>query len=165
MKNKFFKRFIGTIEDRDEYQLKEIYKELAFSGILLWYLTLLLMFISLIVDTIHNTLNFLTIALLIVNMIYAINVTSNLRKKRLDDTDCVNIEEYKDKKKQLKKSSTIAGIMWGIFMLVSMQYLLPFLSYGTIDISWSKVLIWVIGGLAFSTIIYWSSVSKIQKYF
>lgn len=31
MKNKFFNRFIGTIEDRDEYQLKEIYKELAFS--------------------------------------------------------------------------------------------------------------------------------------
>lgn len=98
MKNKFFNRFIGTIEDRDEYQLKEIYKELAFSWTLLWYLTLVLIFISLIIDTIHNTLNFLTIALLIVNMIYAMNITSKLREKGLDVTDCVTIEEYKDKK-------------------------------------------------------------------
>lgn len=165
MKNKFVKRFIGTIEDRDEYQLKEIYKELAFSGILLWYLTLLLMFISLIIDTVNNTLNFLTIALLFVNLIYTINITSNLRKNRLSDTDCVTIEEYKNKKKQLKKSSTIAGIMWGIFMLVFMQYLLPFLSYGSIDISWFKVLLWVIAALVFGTIIYWNSVSKIQKHF
>lgn len=31
-------------------------------------------------------------------MIYAMNITSKLRKKGLDVTDCVTIEEYKDKK-------------------------------------------------------------------
>jgi Ca2+/Na+ antiporter len=165
MKNKFLKYFIGTIEDRDEYQLREIYKELAFSGILLWYLLLLLMFTSLIIDTIHNTLNFSTIALFVLTMIYAVNIVSRLRKKRLDDTDCASIEEYKVKKRQIKKKSTFLGIIWGVFMLVMMQYIFPFLSYGSIDISWRYVLIWGIAGLAFGTIIYWSSVSKLQKHF
>lgn len=50
-------------------------------------------------------------------------------------------------------------------MLVTMQYLLPFLSYGAIDISWPKVLLWVIAAIVFSTLIYWISVSKIQKHF
>lgn len=31
------------LDDRDEYQRNEIYEELAFSGILLWFLTTLLM--------------------------------------------------------------------------------------------------------------------------
>lgn len=99
MKNKFLKYFINTVNDRDEYQLREIYKELAFSGILLWYLTLLIMFISLIIDTVNNTLNFSTIVLFLLVMVYSINIVLRLRKKRLDDTDCASLEEYKDKKK------------------------------------------------------------------
>ncbi|MCG2353485.1 DUF3278 domain-containing protein [Staphylococcus epidermidis] len=165
MKNKFLKYFINTVDDRDEYQLREIYKELAFSGILLWYLTLLVMFISLIIDTINNTLNFSTIALFLLVMVYSINIVLKLRKKRLDDTDCASLEEYKDKKEKLKKKSTIAGITWGVFMFIMMQYIFLFLSYGSIDVSWWDVLIWGIAGLAFGTIIYWSSVSKLQKHF
>lgn len=165
MKNKFLKYFINTVNDRDEYQLREIYKELAFSGILLWYLTLLIMFISLIIDTVNNTLNFSTIALFLLVMVYSINIVLRLRKKRLDDTDCASLEEYKDKKEKLKKKSTIAGITWAVFMFIMMQYIFPFLSYGSIDVSWWGVLIWGIAGLAFGTIIYWSSVSKLQKHF
>lgn len=165
MKNKLLKRFIGAIDDRDEFQLQEIHKELAFSGILLWYLTMLLMFASLVVDTIHNTLTFITPALLIINMVYAINVVSKLRKKHLDDTDCASIEEYKEKKKRLKKSSTIAGVAWGIFMLILMQYIFPYLSTGDIDVSWWDVLIWIFAGVCFGTAIYWLSRSKLRKHF
>lgn len=165
MKNKLIKRFIGAIDDRDEYQLQEIHKELAFSGILLWCLTMLLMFASLVVDTIHNTLTFITPALLIINMVYAIIVVSKLRKKRLDDTDCASIEEYKEKKKRLKKSSTIAGVAWGIFMFIFMQYIFPYLSIGEIDVSWWDVLIWVFAGVFFGTATYWFSRSKLRKHF
>lgn len=165
MKNKFLKYFINTVDDRDEYQLREIYKELAFSGILLWYLTLLIMFISLIIDTINNTLNFSTIALFLLVIIYSVNIVLRLRKKRLDDTDCASLEEYKYKKGKLRKKSTIAGITWGIFMFIMMQYIFPFLSYGSINVNWWDVLIWGVAGLAFGTIIYWSSVSKLQKHF
>ncbi|MEN1968429.1 DUF3278 domain-containing protein [Lentibacillus sp. N15] len=165
MRNKILKRFIGAIDDRDEYQLQEIHKELAFSGILLWGLTLILMFISLVIDTIHNTLTFITPALLIVNMVYAIKVVSKLRKKNLDDIDCATMEEYKEKKKGLKKSSTIAGVAWGITMLIFMQYIFPYLSVGEIDVSWWNVLIWAFAGVFFGIATYWLSRSKLRKHF
>ena len=42
MKTKIFNHFIGAIDARDEYQQQEIYKELAFTGILLYYVTMTL---------------------------------------------------------------------------------------------------------------------------
>ncbi|GGN53549.1 DUF3278 domain-containing protein [Oceanobacillus indicireducens] len=165
MRNKLINRFIGAIDDRDEYQQQEIYKELALSGMLLWYLTMLLMVVGLIVDTIHNKLSFLTPALFIINMVYAGIIMSRLRKKQLDDTDCASIEEYEEKKKRLKKSSTFGGVLWGLFMLIFMQYVFPYLSTGEIDVSWLKVLIWGIGGIFFGSMMYWFSKSKLQKHF
>lgn len=165
MKNKFLKYFINTVDDRDEYQLREIYKELAFSGILLWYLTLLIMFISLIIDTVNNTLNFSTIALFLLVMVYSINIVLRLRKKRLDDTDCASFEEYKDKKEKLKKK--IYNRRYNVGCL--------YVHYGAVYFSF--FILWLDrrklvrcldmgnSGLAFGTIIYWSSVSKLQKHF
>lgn len=165
MKNKVLNRFIGAMDDRDEYQLSEIYKELAFSGIVLWYLTTLLMFISLIIDTIQNTLSFGTIALLILNMTYAILTVIKLRRKQLDDTDCASIEEYEEKKKQLKKAMSLAGVQWGLFMLVFMEYVSPYLSTGEINVEWWNIVIWLLGGVGFGLSMYWFSKSKLQKHF
>lgn len=165
MKDKLLKRFIGAIDDRDEYQLQEIHKELAFSGIFLWCMTMLVMFASLVVDTVQNTLTFITVALFIVNMIYAIRIVAKLRKKHLDGTDCATIEEYREKKKQLRKQSTIAGVAWAVTMLILMQYVFPYLSTGEIDASWQKILIWVIAGIFFGATLYWFAKSKLQKHF
>ncbi|MDV2582383.1 hypothetical protein [Alkalibacillus haloalkaliphilus] len=66
MKNKVINHFVGTLDNRDECQQQEIYKELAFSGIILWYLTMLSMFVSLVIDTMQNTLSFATPSLLII---------------------------------------------------------------------------------------------------
>ncbi|WP_040984794.1 DUF3278 domain-containing protein [Oceanobacillus jeddahense] len=162
MKNKLLTSFIGAIDDRDEYQQQEIYKELAFSGILLWYLSMLIMLVSLIIDTIHNTFSFSTSALLILNMIYAVMLTSRLRKKQLDSTDCASLEEYQKKKQQLKKSSAFAGVFWGFFMLILMQYVFPYLSTGEIDAGWQHLLIWGAAGILFGTIVYRFSKSKLQ---
>lgn len=68
------------LDDRDEYQRNEIYEELAFSGILLWFLTTLLMVISFVMDVFQNSLSFTTIALIIINMVYVIIITIRLRK-------------------------------------------------------------------------------------
>ncbi|MGX1724965.1 hypothetical protein [Bacillus haynesii] len=84
MKNQVLNRFIGAVDDRDEYQRYEIYKELAFSGVLLWYLSMLLMFISLIIDTIQNTLSFATPSLFMINMIYGAMIIIKMRKKHHD---------------------------------------------------------------------------------
>ncbi|MGY0694570.1 DUF3278 domain-containing protein [Virgibacillus sp. FSP13] len=165
MKSKLLNRFIGALDERDEYQQQEIYKELAFSGMLLWCLTMLLMLISLVTDTIHNKLSFVTPSLFLINMVYAIFILVRLRKKHLDDTDCASIEEYEDKKKRLRKSSALAGILWGLFMLIMMQYLFPYLSTGEIDVSWQNILIWGIAGIFFGTALYWISKSKLKKQF
>ncbi|AYV70165.1 DUF3278 domain-containing protein [Bacillus circulans] len=165
MRNKILNRFIGVYDDRDEYQLYEIHKELAFSGIMLWYLTTLLMIISLIIDTIHHTLSFATPSLFIVNMIYAILTLIKIRKKQLDETDCASIEEYEEKKKQLKKSSFLAGIQWGLSMLILMEYVFPYLSTGELNLEWWNVLIWLLGGMLFGMTMYLFSKSKLQKHF
>ena len=81
MKNKLLNHFIGVMDDRDEYQQQEIYKELAFSGMLLWSLSMLLMLVSIVIDTIQNTISFSTPALLMINMIYAFYITIRLLKR------------------------------------------------------------------------------------
>lgn len=98
-------RFIGVLDERDEYQKQEIHKELAFAGIMLWVLEMLLMASSLVVDDMHNTLSFQTFSLLIINMVYATYIMVRLRKHNLDDMDCASLEEYERKRKQLKKLS------------------------------------------------------------
>ncbi|MFC1283878.1 DUF3278 domain-containing protein [Bacillus paralicheniformis] len=165
MKNQILNRFIGAVDDRDEYQRYEIYKELAFSGVLLWYLSMLLMFISLIIDTIQNTLSFATPSLFMINMIYGAMIIIKMRKKHLDETDCASIEEYEEKKKRLKKTSFLAGFQWGLSMLVFMEYVSPYLSTGEINVSWWNILIWVLGGIFFGMTMYWFSKSKLQKHF
>lgn len=165
MKNQILNRFIGVMDDRDEYQLFEIHKQLAFSGILLWYLSMILMFISLVIDTTQNTLSFSTPALLIINMVYAVMTLIRLRKKQLDETDCASIEEYEEKKKQLKKTSFIIGIQWGLFMIVFMGYVSPYLSTGEIDVSLPVILTYALGGIFFGGTMYWFSKSKLKKHF
>jgi Protein of unknown function (DUF3278) len=165
VKNQILNRFIGVLDDRDEYQLFEIHKQLAFSGILLWYLSMILMFISLVIDTIQNTLSFATPSLFIINMVYAVMTLIRLRKQHLDETDCATIEEYEEKKKQLKKTSYIIGFQWGLFMVVFMEYVSPYLSTGEIDVSWSGILIYALGGIFFGMTLYLFSKSKLKKHF
>lgn len=165
MNKKLLNLFIGAIDERDEYQQQEIYKEFAFSGIVLWFFTMLLMFLSIVLDTIHDQLSFITLSLLAINMLYAIYVTRRLQKKQLHSTDCASLEEYKEKKKRLKKSSALAGSLWSIFMVIVMQYLFPYLSTGEINVSWANILTWFVAGGAFSVALYWFSKSKLIKHF
>ena len=165
MKNQILNRFIGVIDNRDEYQTQEIYKELAFSGMLLWGLTMLLMSISLVIDTIKNEVSFITLALLIVNLVYAALLMVRLNRKQLDNSDCATIEEYNAKKNRLKRACTIAGIQWGLFMVILMEYIFPFLSKEAIQLSWINILIWFAGGLFFGIIMYAISKAKLKKYF
>ncbi|GAB4074675.1 hypothetical protein GCM10028778_21780 [Barrientosiimonas marina] len=165
MRDKLLNRFIGTMDDRDEYQRHEIHKMLASSGALLWIVTMLLMLFSLIMDTIHNKMSFITPALFIINMAYAFNITVRLRKNRLDDTDCASPEEYRVKKRQLIKSSALSGLLWGFLMLFMMEYLFPYLETGDLAMSWSNTLIWVVAGIIFGLIMYLFGKSKLNKPF
>ena len=165
MNNKLLNRFIGNLDDRDEYQKQEIYKELAFWGVLLWTSTMLLMFASFIADTIRNSLSFITIALLIINMLYAGILTIRLRKNHLDETDCATMEEYEIKKRRLRKSSLLAGSVFGILLIFFNLYLFPYLSSGTIEFSLFTLSVSVITAIGYGMAMYYVAKSKLKKHF
>ncbi|MES5849433.1 MULTISPECIES: DUF3278 domain-containing protein [unclassified Bacillus cereus group] len=160
---KLYKHFIGAIDERDEYQKQEINKELAFSGMILWYLNMIAMFIMLIVDTINNTMSIGTIITFIINMIYAGYLIRNIEKKKLNDTECTTKEEYLEKKKKLKKQSLKAGIYFSFQMFILMCYIFPYLSSGTISISLFDIIIWSGGGIFFGVSIYLVALSNLKK--
>lgn len=165
MKNKLLNRFIGALDNRDEYQLQELHKELAFSGMILWILMMTLMFISFILDAIHNTVSFMTMALLTINMIYAFSVLIKTRKKGLDNTDCANITEYKNKKKYIKKNSILSGIIFTFLSLILSLYITPYLSTGEIDVNWFDTLRYAFSGFIFGLGVYFLAKSRLKKNF
>ncbi|MEK4532145.1 hypothetical protein [Solibacillus sp. FSL K6-1554] len=165
MKNQIFNHFIGAIDTRDEYQQQEIYKELAFTGILLYYVTIVLMMVSLITDLVQQTVSIMTPILLIVNIGYSILIMKRINKKEWMATDCATPEEYEINVRRLKRSSTFGGISWGLMMLLFMEYLMPLISREEISFSWIGVISWGIGGALFGTAIYYISKSKLVKYY
>lgn len=165
MKEQIINRFIGVIDNRDEYQKQEIFKELAFSGIILYFFTIILMVGSFVIDTINNEISLITPALIILNIAYAGFITMRLNKKQLDVTDCVTPEEYELKKSKLKKSSTFAGLQWGLSMLLLMEYIFPLIGREKITFSWIQVIPWCLGGVAFGVCIYAFSNSKLRKHY
>jgi len=165
MRDKLLNRFIGVMDDRDEYQQQEIFKVLSFSGMLLWVMTLTLMMVCLIADAINDELSVGTVGLLIINMVYASYTLIQLRRKQLDGMDCETEEEYLLKKKRLRKSSTFAGLQWGILMFIMMQYILPYINEGTLDVSWTTFIIWMVAGILFGLFTYWLSKSRLKKHY
>ena len=165
MKNQIFNHFIGAIDDRDEYQQQEIYKELAFSGIILYYLLMLLMGTSLIIDLVQQTFSLITPILLIVTIGYSGFLMKRLNKKEWMATDCATPEEYEMNVHRLKRSSTLAGISWGLMMLLWMEYLMPLISREEISFSWVGVISWGIGGVFFGIMMYFFAKSKLEKHY
>lgn len=165
MKHQIFNHFIGAIDERDEYQQQEIYKELAFTGILLYYMTMLLMMISFIIDLVQQTFSIMSPVLLVVNIVYSYLIMIRLNKKEWMVTDCATPEEYEMNVRKLKRSSTLAGINWGLLMLLWMEYLMPFISREEIMFSWIDLVIWTIGGAVFGVAMYYFAKSKLEKHY
>lgn len=165
MKNQIFNHFIGAIDARDEYQQQEIYKELAFTGILLYYVTMALMMISLINDLVLQTVSIMTPILLVVNIGYSVLIMKRLNRKEWLVTDCATPEEYEINVRRLKRSNTFGGISWGLMMLLWMEYLMPLISREEINFSWIGVIIWGIGGVLFGIAMYFVSKSKLEKHY
>ncbi|MFD3448849.1 DUF3278 domain-containing protein [Microbacteriaceae bacterium 4G12] len=162
-KEHMYNRFIGALSERDEYQKQEINKELAFSGMMLWYLSMLAMFVMLIIDTIHNTISVGTILIFLINMVYAGYLMGKIEKKKLNDTECTTEEEYLEKKKLLQKQSSKAGVLWGFQMFILMSYIFPYLRSGKVSISLFDVIIWSCGGIFFGGAIYVVGLFNLKK--
>jgi uncharacterized membrane protein YqjE len=145
---------IGEMNKRDEYQLQEMNKELAVAGMVLYRMNMIAMFIMLIIDTSNNTLSSGTIVLLCINLLYSIYTVVVTRKNNLMDMECVIEEEYRGKRKELRKSSVKASVSWGLYMFIFMCYVSPYLSTGEIDVSSFDAILWACGGGFFGLSMY-----------
>ena len=87
-----------------------------------------LMVISLINDLVQQTFSIMTPILLVVNIGYSALIMKRLNKKEWMATDRATPEEYEMNVHKLKRSSTLAGISWGLMMLLWMEYLMPLIS-------------------------------------
>ena len=163
MKENIINKFIGAFDERDEYQKQEIYKELAFSGIIFYYMSMFLMVISLIIDTFKNELSLITPILVMINIGYSGYIAFRLNKKQLDISYCMTSEEYNIKKAKLRRSSVSVGIQWGFWMIIMMEYILPFIGGEALSLSWFNMMIWLIGGLLLGVFLYFVSKSKLKK--
>lgn len=161
--NALYQRFIGFVDTRDEYQQKEMDHILAMNTIWMFYLMVLLLLVSLAVDTMHHTLTVGTISLFFLLEIMSVYVMTKIRKKGLDNTEWETKEEYQQKISYLRKKSIFSGIQWGSMMLFMVDFLFPYLSNEVIDINWYSLLIWVFAGALFGTLMYFINKSKLTK--
>lgn len=163
LEEKLFKRYIGYIDDRDEYQKSVIYMILAKLNMYLFYLTSILMLISLLFDTIHHRFTFGTFALFFIQQFNAYYILIKLRKSRVDITEFYDNNTYQNQLKKLKKQSSVAGIQWAFFMIVMNNYILPTISGDSIILNLNSFIIWILGGVFFGVIIYFFGKVKIKK--
>ncbi|HHX68093.1 MAG: DUF3278 domain-containing protein [Miniphocaeibacter sp.] len=163
--NFLYKRFIGFNNNRDEYQEKEINKKLALGYIFAFYMILVLMMISFIIDTVNHTISFGTVALFLLLEFISLYIFIGIRKNKIDTTECYSQEEYRLAIKKLKKNSLFIGIFWGVSIFLFTEMLSPFLTGENFNIKFFSIIIYSIGGFIFGTIMYFLEKSKLKKEF
>lgn len=164
LEEKLFNRYIGFIDERDEYQKSVIYKTLAKLNMYSFYLISILMLISLIFDTISHRFTFGTFALFFIQQFNAYYILIKLRKSGVDITEVYDNITYLKQLKRLKKQSIIAGIQWAFFMIIMNNYIFPMISSGDIIVNTKSVVIWSLGGLFFGVVIYFLGKGKLKKF-
>lgn len=163
MKKRMIHQLVGAMDERDEYQQREIDRELAFSGVLLWYLSMGLMLIMIIADTAQQSFTVYPVLLFVINMVYAGYVTVSIKRKQLDESDTLNWREYEEKKKKLRSSSVKGGAVWMLFMLIMMEYVLPVLGGGEVALTGVRFMIWGMAAVVFAGLFYLFAVSRLNK--
>ncbi|MEK4045224.1 DUF3278 domain-containing protein [Paenibacillus sp. FSL H8-0048] len=163
MEKRMLKPFVGYIKERDEYQQGEIHRILAGACMHALYLTSGLMLISLIMDTIHHTFTFGTMALFIVQQFLAYYILIRLRKTGVAETEYDSDADYEQIINALKKKYFLAGAQWGITMFILMEFLFPALAGEKIEIHLFNILLWCIAGAAFGIITYFLQKRNIKK--
>ena len=164
LEEKLFKRYIGFIDERDEYQKSVIYKTLAKLNMYSFYLISILMLISLIFDTINHRFTFGTFALLFIQQFNAYYILIQLRKSGVDITEVYDNITYLKQLKRLKKQSVISGIQWAFFMIIMNNYIFPSLLGENIILNIKSIIIWSLGGLSFGLGLYFIEKVKLRKF-
>lgn len=151
------RRVIGVRGPLDEASEAEVNRVLA--GLASWsfYLTTVLMTISLGMD-VHRAgeidVTFGSVALLILQQFAAWYLIIRMRKSRVHDVRTESETDYRQEIVRAKRSAAWAGLCWGVFMMATMNWLLPFIAGLPINTDIVHHLIWLVGGVLFGWILY-----------
>lgn len=151
------RRVIGARDPLDEAQEAEVNRVLA--GLASWsfYLTSVLMMISLGMD-VHRAgeidVTFGSLALLILQQFAAWYLILRMRKSRVHDVRTASGTDYRRELVRAKKSAAWAGLYWGVFMMATMNWLLPAIAGQPFNTDIVHHLVWLVGGAFFGWIMY-----------
>lgn len=160
---KMLQHFIGYTENRDEYQQSQIYRIVAQAGICAFYLSIILMGISLVIDVRAHQFTFGTFALFLVAIFISNFVLLRLRKSGLSNSEYSSATDYRRKITHLKKRSIYQALYFGIVMYVLTGYIFPTLAGEPIQFKWRAIIFLVAGTLVFGFGMYFASKIALKK--
>ncbi|WP_017472933.1 DUF3278 domain-containing protein [Amphibacillus jilinensis] len=161
MKTKLINRILGFSRDRDEFQYQEIYRILGNTGMWLWCISMVYMFVRLFFINYQQaspSIDYFFI--LVLNLTYAGVITIRLRVSKVDIEEIYSYQDYMIIKKKIKWQAVFMGITWGLQMFTLMG-LFDFLYTGTYTYGFIHLTIWLCGGALFGTFMYFSGKSKL----
>ena len=154
IEKKLLKRFVGYIDDRDEYQQKMIYKILANANMMTFILLMVCMMISFIWDAWHQTVSLGTIFLFLIQQFNSYYVLAKTKKFDVVKTEVFDEETYKKELNKIKKGAILSGINWGISMFAWMEFLFPLILNDPIELKWFNICVWFIASILFGGSMY-----------
>lgn len=152
------RRLLGRRQALDDGERQRLDRVLADGAILVfYYLGTVLMVISLVVDAYTHqriTVSFGTAALLGIQLVFSMYVIRASKKAGLSAPEPLPSSDHALAHKRLKCESLLAGLGWGIFMMLVMNVLLPWLAGQPVKQDLFQWLIWFVGGSVFGWLMY-----------
>ncbi|MFV0558258.1 MAG: DUF3278 domain-containing protein [Enterococcus sp.] len=162
IEEKLIQHYVGYIGERDEYQKSKIYEILSSANMLTIYLSTILMFISLIWDSVHQKITLGTIFLLVVQQFNSLYLVFKLKKYQVQQTEFYDQASYLQAVKQIRRKTFLGGLNYCVWMWVMNVVVLPSLWQDEIHITWYKTTIWLITGIFFGITMYFFSKSQLR---
>lgn len=155
--------FVGLETERDEYQLIEGRKIMAYCHVYSFYAVSIAMLLSLLYDLYFETLSIGTLLLLFIQQATAAYTFAITRKLNIDIDEVYNYETYKNRLKTLRVKSFKIGLFFGSVMYVWMELIFPHFIGESINLNLKSIVRYIISGIFFGTVMYFAAKSKIIK--
>ena len=161
--SKFMSSFVGLEMEDDEYQRQMGFEILTNAFNYLFILLSSLMLVSLVWDVMHLTISVGTILFFIILQASSIILLNKSRKNQAAVTEVYSDEEYKEEIHKLRKSSIKIGLYWGTSMYITMEIIFKVVAGEKFEFSFFDLIIWILGGALFGTMMYYTSKLKVKK--
>ncbi|MDO4231967.1 MAG: hypothetical protein Q4D19_07540 [Lautropia sp.] len=163
LKKHLKRRLVGAPAELDAQQERAVNEVLADAGTYAFYLLLVLMLVSLVLDVSRDTVSFGTMAMLGVILFVCVYLLKRLGRSRVLDDKPGSLAEYEQSLSRLKRRSVLGAFGWGVSMFVVMNYVFPWLQGKPFITGLVPALIWGAAGVVWGVFVYLASKRSIRK--